>query len=177
MKNLFVTLLLIGFPALARCQGQFSYSNISAPTRIGTADGPLAGAGIWGQMLVGLASNSLVPVGSPMEHLGGRIFQGSTTLPWVPGDSDAFVQMVAWDGTQWGTSLNGVPNDQIGRSDIVLHFFTQDPQPFFAPRFNTPAIVPIPEPSNWILATVGFSILWLFSRPRRIERPQRPNIL
>lgn len=59
----------LGTPALtARGQGYFYFGNFSAPTRLWSADGPLAGRGICAQMLVGDAPDSMVPVGNPAEH-------------------------------------------------------------------------------------------------------------
>ena len=90
------------------------------------------------------------------------------TVPFIPGDSDAYIQLVAWNGTLWGTSLSGVPQDQIGRTDIILFFFTQFPQPAFSPQFTQGAVVPaVPEPSTVALAVVGAGLLWCATRARR----------
>ena len=43
-------------------QGTFLFFNGTAPTRIGSIEGPLAGAGIWAQMLVGRTSEDLQAV-------------------------------------------------------------------------------------------------------------------
>jgi len=162
-----IVAVLIIFPTLAESQGLFSYSNFSAPTRMGSIDGPLAGAGIWGQMLAGTNTQSLVPVGMPNEHLLGRISEGIVAVLGITPDTFGYVQMVAWDGVRWGTLLSGVPTDQLGRSDIVQHFFTFDFQPQFAPSFTQPAIVPVPEPSTLVLGAVGACALWLASRWRQ----------
>jgi len=50
--------------------------------------------------------------------------------------------MVAWDGTRWGTSLSGVPPDQLGRTDIVRHYLLSIFSPPLPPNFMQPAIVP-----------------------------------
>ena len=52
-------------------QGIFIWSNGTAPTRLYTIDGPLAGPGIWGQMLAGPAPDDLVPLAVAMEHVAG----------------------------------------------------------------------------------------------------------
>jgi len=124
-------------------------------TRIGAADGSLAHASILAQMLVGLNMNSLTPVGVPTNHIQGAVFGGTVTVPGIPGNTTAYMQMVAWNGDFWGSSLAGVPADQIGRTDIVPLGLTWPWQPSFPPRFTQGAIVPIPEPSTWLLAMLG----------------------
>ena len=152
-------------------QGVFLFSNGSTATRIGAADGPLAGPGYWAQMLAGPTNDSLSPVGMPLQHgANGRVGGVAPTIvPNVPPYSYAFVQMVAWNGTLWGTALGDVPSDQLGRTDIVPAFLTSGefPDVTFAPRFTQPAIVPVPEPSTWALLALGTAVLWCAHRRRR----------
>jgi len=119
MKTFIATMLII-LPTLAESQGLFLFSNFTAPTRLGSSNGPLAGRGIWAQMLVGQSTDSLTPVDMPVEHIGNGIASGRVVaVPEIPPNTFAYIQMVAWDGIRWGTSLNGVPSDQLGRTDIV----------------------------------------------------------
>ena len=167
MKTIIASLMIL-LPAFANSQGTFLPDNLGARTRIGSTNGPFAGAGYWGQFLVGLTTDSLTPVGMPSQHgpnggIGGEI----VSVPGVPANTFAYIQMVAWDGTRWGTTLDNVPSDQFGRTDIVQHFFTHDLGPAFAPSFTQPAIVPVPEPSTFVLSALGIGALWLASRTRR----------
>ena len=87
-------------------QGSLNFSNIQAPTHLGSLDGPLAGQNILAQMLAGPTPDSLAPVGWPFPHLGvpltttntGLVFGGTVAVPGVLPCQDAFVKMVAWDG-------------------------------------------------------------------------------
>ena len=168
MKKL-LFILLTSAAHFAQSQGTFVPHNPVAHTRIGTTYGPLAGAGIWGQFLVGLTSDSLTPVGVPLQHGGlGSVNGPEVTVPFIPGGIFAYIQLVAWNGTLWGTSLSGVPQDQLGRTDIILHPFTQFPQTSVAPLFTQGAVVPaVPEPSAVALAVVGAGVLWCATRARR----------
>lgn len=155
----------------ARSQGEFVFSNITAPTRIGSIDGPLAGPGIWAQMLAGTSEFSLQPVGIAIEHgVDGLVFGGGLVVPDAPCGSSAYVQMIAWDGALWGTSLSGVPSDQLGRTDVVLVGLYCFPRPIMAPSFTQPAIVPIPEPSVVALGLLSASV-FLIGRCFRRVRP------
>ena len=168
---IFTTAYSMVMLAQACGQGLFLGANTSARTRIGSIDGPFAGPGIWGQFLAGSNPASMFPVGLTREHSGMGFFSsGEVAVPGIPGGSFAFVQMVAWDGTAWGSTLAAVPADQLGRTDIVPEYLSTPIQPIFAPHFTQPAVVPpIPEPSLWALGLVGGSIL-LFSRRARHRR-------
>ncbi len=149
-------------------QGQFLFLNVTAPTRIGTVDGPIAGTNFWGQMLGGVSMDLLQPLGSPLAHgPNGYMYGGEITMPNAPCDSLGYVQFVAWDGSLWGTSLAAVPPDQIGRTDIVGVRLTCFPLPVYGPDFMQPAVVPVPEPSVGALCLLGGGVLW-FSRRRYV---------
>jgi hypothetical protein len=153
------------------CQGTFLFLNASAPTRVGTIDGPLAGPDYWAQMLAGPTPEGLLPVGMSRQHVISGIAGGviRVTVPGVPCLDIAYVQMLAWDGRFWGSSLDSVPQDQLGRTDVVPTYLSCDPLPVGAPRFTQPAIVPpIPEPSGWALALMG-SAGWLWFRRYKVE--------
>ena len=172
MKKISVTIACIGFVAGAALgQGTFFFVNSGARTRIGAADGPLADASILAQMLVGLNTDSLTPVGVPTNHIQGAVFGGTVTVPGIPGNTTAYMQMVAWNGDLWGSSLAGVPPDQIGRTDIVPLVLSFSFDPSFPPRFTQGAIVPIPEPSAWTLAMLGLGATVLSRFIRRHRHP------
>lgn len=171
-------LIGIGMVSLMSCaapgQGIFLWCNASAPTRVGTSDGPLAGAGIWGQMLAGATPSSLEPVDMAFQHNSLGLICGSRfiTVPSVPCPGTAWVQMVAWDARLWGRSLANVPLDQLGRTDIVPRSLSGcSPDPIFSPRFTQPAIVPIPEPSASALALLGAAVgVWQHRRNKKKQR-------
>ena len=153
-------------PALA--QGVFAGGAARGRTRIGAADGPFAGTNIWGQFLAGPTSDSLVPVGNSTFHQpGGEFALGVVPVPGAPAFTTAFVQLLAWDGTAWGSDLLGVPADQIGRTDIVSVFLSDGISPLSLPMFSQPAIVPIPEPSTWALLAFGTFVFWCMRCRRR----------
>ncbi len=166
MKTLLLSTLTGLLLACHACaQGLFQFQNPSAPTRIGSITGPVAGPGIWGQCLGGPAADSLIPVGVPVEHGPyGVVDGGYVQIPNVPDDR-AFVQMVAWDGRLWGTDLSAVPAGQLGRTDTVSVLLDLPPGPLQIPLWTQPAIVPIPEPSVLGLSLLGACVL--LSRLRR----------
>lgn len=156
--------------ASASAQGLFLFSNFSAPTRLGVLDGPLAGSGIWAQMLVRVFPDNLLPVGEAREHAGDGLVGGVvyTEVPGIPGGDLVSVQMVAWDGVLWGSALAAVPPGQLGRTDIVsVQLSSGFPFPVSAPRFTQPAIVPIPEPSVLALGALVGALVSLHQRMRR----------
>jgi hypothetical protein len=155
MKAVLLTLIVsfagVRVPA-GYAQGTFLFDNGFAPTRLGSIDGPLAGRGIWAQMLVGRTSEDLQPIFIPLEHRADGFVGGlvRVTVDGIACQEIAYIQMVAWDGRYWGTTLENVPVDQLGRTDIVPHPLSGCyGLPALAPDFTQPAIVPpIPEPST-----------------------------
>jgi hypothetical protein len=148
-------------------QGQFIIGNPTAPTRIWRIDGPLAGPGIWAQMVAGPTPDSLVPVGPAVEHVGsGFISPSSATvessLSW-PDPLHAYVQMLAWNGVIWGTSLEGVPSNQLGKTDVVLTPLGYPPGHNETPRFTRTAIVPAGPPLHIAISSIDTLLLsWPF---------------
>ena len=136
-------------------QGTFLFRNHDAKTRLGSIEGPFAGSSILAQMLVGETADSLTPVGAPIAHVNGGVPGPTVTVPNIPGNTTAYLQMVAWDGDLWGSSITSVPMDQFGRTDVVPFVLSFSFDPSFPPQFTQPAIVPIPEPSTWALAVLG----------------------
>ncbi len=133
--------------AVARGQGTFAFFNPRARTLIGSVDGAFAGENILAQMLVGIDSSSLSPLGVSKPHLNGLVVGEVLTVPGIPGNATAYMQKVAWNGELWGSFLGSVPADQIGRTDIVPLVLSFSFGPPFAPRFTQGAIVPVPEPA------------------------------
>ena len=177
MKELLAVAMVVISTTSGSAQGVFFGSNVSARTRVGSSDGPLAGTNIFGQWLAGSSSLSLTPVGMTDFHKpGGVFFVGNVTVPGVAPYNWAYVQLVAWDSTLWGISLEAVPADQFGRTDIVRVYLTtgQFPDIMTAPHFNQLAVVPIPEPSVWALWLVGAAVLSFGvrrrTRPRALTR-------
>jgi len=144
----------------AQCQGYFILSTETAPTRLNTIDGPLAGPGIWAHALAGNTADSLQPVGLSVEHYGyGLTFGITVTVPWANAGDTVFLQAIAWDGTSWGLNLADVPLNQIGYTDIVPITLDSPTGPGVIPLFTQPAIVPpIPEPSISSLLIFGVVI-------------------
>ena len=163
MKKLLpIILLAVGLTLHACGQGVFDFFNDTAPTHLGTFDGPLAGQGIWAQALGGFTTNSLMPVGVPVEHGAGGLLSyiQEIQVPWAPPRAIIFVQMAAWDGTLWGTSFTAVPANQIGFTDVVSVGLVTPTGNTQSPQFTQPAIVPaVPEPSVLVLAVLGGAIL------------------
>ncbi len=171
--RILVVVFVLLTAAHASGQGLFYANNGSAPTRMGSIDGPRAGPGIWGQMLAGSTPESLTAIDMPREHsVYGTVNFGVITVPGVPAMNSAYVQMAAWDGTLWGTNLSGVPADQLGRTDTVTVFLTYPFDPQIAPQFTQPAIVPVPEPSVLALTFLaGAAVLVRCSVWRRRAHP------
>lgn len=170
MKQFILISMLLGSGLFrAEAQGTFLFSNAGAPTRVGSINGPLAGPDFWAQMFVGLTPESLQPIGTPDNHgASGFVFHGDIVVPNIEGGMTAFVQMWAWNGTLWGTSVDEVPLAHFGKTDIVPVTLSFPSQATFPPQFTQGAIVPIPEPSAWALAVLGAGLLWCATRaPRR----------
>jgi hypothetical protein len=164
MNNLVPAIVSIAlWSTLLYGQGQFRFSNASAPTRLYTIDGPLAGPGIWAHMYIGVTPDNLVPVGASAEHIFppvGVVRGGIVVVDWIFYGVEAFVQMVAWDGVLWGTDLANVPSTQLGATDVVPIILTGTARPpIQTPQFTVPAVVPpIPEPSVASICLVGSAL-------------------
>ncbi len=152
--------------------GHFYASNDYGPTRIGSADGPYAGAGIYGQFFAGQTVNSLMPVGVPVEHVRGLVIPIQlVVVPGVPCGTRVQVQMIAWDARVWGTDWTQVPENQFGRTDISHVDLSCYDFPIQSPAFFTSAIVPpVPEPSTWLL--IAISAFWV----RRLRTGRRRKL-
>ena len=158
MKALLASVLFgIGVSAGVNGQGFFGFANPDAPTHLGSLNGPLADAGIWGQALAGLTPDSLVPVGVPAQHYRGYLIGIDTFVPFsFSFPPRVFVQMAAWDGRVWGLDFAKVPASQIGYSDIVLVQLDVPPGPLFQPNWTQSAIVPlVPEPYRRVSVAYG----------------------
>ncbi len=168
MKKLSILVLCaLSFCVQARSQGFFAFDSDSAPTRLGSLDGPLAGPGIWAQALVGLTPDSLAPLGVPTEHFGyGEIHPQRVDVPFGNPDpryqwGSVFVQLAAWDGRVWGTDFSQVPPSQLGHTDTVVVGLDFPPGGGYTCDFTQPAVVPVvPEPSVLALAALGGALLF-----------------
>ena len=178
MKMISMICLFLCAATVAEAQGKFIYRIIRHPTRIGSIDGPLAGPEIYGQMLVGPTPDSLEPILIAIPHRQDGTF-GTGLLVAVPnvpceGRVIVYMQMVAWDSRLWGTSIGGVPADQLGRTDVVPHELDCGVDPaYYAPQFTVSAIVPIPEPPAWALALLAAPFLWMGQHLLRKDRSRR----
>jgi hypothetical protein len=161
-----LVLLLAGVFQQVAAQGSFLGYNSMAQTRISTFDGVTAGTNIFGQFLAGTNLNSLVPVGVPSLHVNGYVVPTRVTVNGIDGGTYAWVQLVAWNRSLWGETLDGVPADQLGRTDIASIFLSYFWQPVGAPTFSQPAIVPIPEPSLVLLSLLAAGLFVLHSAVR-----------
>jgi len=161
-----VALCLLALSVSVQAQGTFLFSNLTAPTRLGSIDGPLAGPGIWAQPLGGFTPDSLTPLyvfNMPVEHITNGLIPGREVhVPGAPIGTTYYVQLVAWNGTIWGTNLANVPLNQQGFSDTVTLTLESPTGVTFSTDFTRPAVVPaIPEPSALALVVFGGAILFL----------------
>ncbi len=182
MKALFVlvsiALLASGVAVAQGTAGTLSFCNASAPTRLGSAGGPLAGSAHFAQLLVGSAPDSLAPATgqflttrlpiSPLSHLpeSGLIGNFDVLLcPWVVLDNfeageTVYVQIAAWNAAVWGETFAAVPATQVGRTDVVPVLLSLYTQPAPRPKFTKPAIIPaVPEPSAFLLESLAIALL------------------
>ncbi len=173
MKCQFLLLVAFSLARAAYSQGNFMFYNPTAPTHVGSLNGPLAGPGVWGQALVGTTVDSLSPLGVPLEHQANGVVPATVmTVPGVFAGEDVFVQMAAWDGTVWGASLSAVPPNQIGYTDVLsLGLVTGGGQPLQVTRFTTPAVVPsVPEPGFLSMTILGGMALFCAVNSDRCRR-------
>src|SRR2546429_7808457 len=127
--------------------GYLFFQNDYAPTRLISANGPLAGPGYWAQALVGLTPDSLESFGVPTEHRGDLLGVIHAESIWVPfanpdpmyGNGSVYLQLVAWDGRVWGTNYGSVPKNQLGHTDTVIVGLDMPPGPGYDPQFTQPA--------------------------------------
>ncbi len=170
--KLLVTILLGATMVNVTAQGRFD-NYVTLRTRVGSADGPLAGPDILGQLFVGLDPDHLFPLEPPRPFDSGIYAGLVNTVDQFPCGPDydllyeGYVQLVAWNGALWGDSLDQVPLDQIGMTDIAHQTFFCPPYPIVAVTgFTVPAVVPIPEPAPGFL-TLVITSFWLWRRRRR----------
>ena len=143
---------------------RYDYDNEDARTRLSSMDGPLAGMDIFVYAFAGFTPLSLQPVppnvGQHFQDLEGNptgFFVLYPLIPFIPQGTPGFAQVVAWDGSIWGSDITKVPESQLGYSEVVP--FPPDrgrPGPPPALLLTKPIIVPaIPEPQTWVLLAIG----------------------
>ena len=153
-------------------QGLLHFTNPRAPTYIWSIDGPLAGPEIYAQLLAGPQTDSLAPVGFSFPHgtgaLRGYVNGPSVVVPGIDCSETAYVKMIVWDSTLWGTSLVNVPAAQLGMTDTIrVAILCDSSGPISTPLFFTQsAIVPVPEPSVIAFGIFGAAVLVFFRRIR-----------
>ena len=162
MKKLIVFAETLLFSTvLGYSQGTFMAGNLRAPTRLGSADGPWANSDFWAQFLVGSTPDTLVPIWFSVPHRAdGTVAAALVAVPDIACLETAYIQMVAWDGRYWGTVFENVPEDQLGRTDIVPRILGGCYNlPAVPPQFTQPAIVPpIPEPSVTVFGLLAVAL-------------------
>jgi len=161
MKAL-TTLLLFALLCPMLAHGAcFAFDSDSAPTRLGSLDGPLAGSGIWAQALAGVTPDNLTSLGVSTEHVeAGEISPEQICPPFANPDTGAgwvYVQLAAWDGRVWGTNFANVPTNQLGLTDIVRVELNVPPGFDMTPNFTQPAVVP-PAPLRFATFTGSLSV-------------------
>lgn len=152
------------------CSAGFS-NTFDTRTRVGSIDGPLAGEGYVGQCLAGETIDTTIPVLSAHGFsIPGTYLGGTAILPGSPPGTTVYVQFAAWDGRLWGTTFSAVPQEWIGRSDIATARLVDPglPGAITPAVFQQAAIIPVPEPSFWVLAALGGSVLFVHFRRGRL---------
>jgi hypothetical protein len=146
-------------------QGYFRFQAGDGPTRVGSADGPLAGSNVVSQILAGVDGITLTPVGVPMQNYMGIIpVRNIVEVPFLNPQDAAFVRFAAWDESIWGMNYKKVPSDAVGISSLATVFLHQkDDESYIIPRFQGAVIVPqsVPEPGCVAFAAIGLGILWV----------------
>jgi len=172
----FAVVFLLIAQGAGQGQGIFTFANPTARTHIGSIDGPLAGPEIFARMLAGPTAENLAVIGTgSVPHLtNGLVIGGIVQVPTVPPFGTAYVQMVVWDSRLWGTDLAFVPEQWLGRTDIVPRIVAPPEQGAGPPAFGRSAIVPIPEPGVVGLALVSGTVFICTAYARRRCAGNRP---
>ena len=134
------------------------FGSQTAPTRLGTPEGPRAGTNILSQLLVGTEAGKLIPFGSPQVNFSGIFVVTPISVSLGDPGTPVFVQLAAWDKSEWGVSYAGVPDAAKGFTDVISYYLKRNPaNPPILTFFNQPAVVPssVPEPGEIALFFVG----------------------
>lgn len=171
-KNLIFIIVFVWSTLDIFSQGYIYFGSQTAPTRLGTPDGPLAGTNIVSQLLVGYSANNLLPTGDPqLNHNGIFVVTPISVASGAPGDL-VYVQLSAWDKTLWGLSYSGIPESAKGSTDVITYYLDSKPaNPPLLTFFTSSAVVPssVPEPNQFALLSLG-AIGLIFCEIRRKMR-------
>ena len=159
--------LLVVAPSLS-AQGYFQFQHGGGPTRVGSADGPLAEGNIVSQILAGVDELSLTPVDIPKpNHLGIITVRNIVEVPFLQTQETAYVRYAAWDASIWGMNYREVPPYAVGISSLSTVFLYQkDRDAYLTPIFQGAVIVPlsVPEPSTYWLLAFGMGLVGVMPR-------------
>lgn len=169
-----LSFLLFSFTAAhaALAEGWVYFGSQTAPTHLESHDGPLAETNIVSQLLVGYSASNLLPTGEPqINHHGIFVVTPISVFQGRPGDL-VYVQLAAWDKTQWGLSYSTVPKEAKGVTDTIAYYLDSNPaNPPLLTFFNSSAVVPsyVPEPSKRTLLLLGAIAGFLGKRRSRSQ--------
>ncbi len=183
-----VSLFTAAMASLA--QGTLNFSTritgvVDAPVML---DGSKVGSDWWGQLYAGPVGGDLAAVGSPVEFrddvgIGYISAGGAVAVPGVPGGSPAQVKLVAWLKSSGNNYEAAVASGQgaFGESAAIVVPVTGNPTgvpptpPANLAGLQGFSILLIPEPSAWVIGSLGAGI-FLFgmaSRGRQTSDPAK----
>lgn len=186
MKKILVMAVALGFTATlfgADLDGKVNFNNKvsldNINARVTDMDGnPLSGADYDGQLVWGLAEDSLAAIGAPVAFYSDRdtkygYINGGDVVVANGAAVQGYIAMVAWnraDGATYAEALGN--NGEVGMSNIIPITLGGDPMDG-NPPIATPNLVGleaftvggvIPEPSTFALGLIGIGALMLRRR-------------
>jgi hypothetical protein len=183
MKKILTTLVCLLAVVAAYAQGTVNFANIVGTTLnqpITLADGTtrLDGPTFMAELLGGASAGSLVPIATVGFNPGGGagyFLGGTQIIPGVPGGEVAFIQVRAWNtaaGANYAAAFAAGTGGMENAYGISTVFSVATGNPNASPPGTPAALVglqsfslnPIPEPSTFVLAGLGFASLLLFRR-------------
>ncbi len=143
------------------------FGSQTAPTRLGTPEGPRAGTNILSQLLVGTEAGKLIPFGNPQVNFSGVFVVTPISVSLGNPGTLVLVQLAAWDKSEWGVSYTGVPEAAKGFTDVISYHLDSKPaNPPYITFFTQPAVVPssVPEPGEIALFFVWVVGICVFTK-------------